>query len=319
MNKFPDNLLQVAKLASNEKACHALFAEWRWGVDSKKKVKHVCPHCGHDEKIYTFKDGVYYKCGKCRKKFTVRVGTVFEGSNIKLGKWLLAIYLATSHKKGISSHQLARDIDVTQKTAWFILHRIRLIIRTKSFNAPLDGIVEVDETYVGGKEKNKHAAKKVKGTQGRSVKEKAPVLGMIQRGGELRTQHVNDTKKSTLQPIIGENVSAGTTLMSDEWWGYRGLDSAYKHFIIKHGEGKYVDGIVHTNTIEGFWSLFKRGVHGIYHWASKQHLQAYLNEFEFRYNTRNLENGERMALSVRNSDGERLRYKDLVKRKQIHA
>jgi len=306
-----NSLLEISQIANDEKECHRLFAKWRWNG------KTACPHCGHSEKIYQFKDGIYYKCSECRKKFTVRVGTVFEGSNIKLGKWLLAIYLSTAHKKGVSSHQLSRDIKVTQKTAWFMLHRIRLIVRTKSFNKPLDGIVEVDETYVGGKEKNKHASKKTKGTQGRSTITKAPVVGMIKRGGELRTKHVTDVQKETLQPLIGKNVSAGATIMSDEWWGYTGLSKNYDHYIIKHGQKQYVEGIVHTNTIEGFWSLFKRGVHGIYHWTSKKHLQAYLNEFEFRYNTRNMDSSTRMALAMSNSEGERLKYRDLIKKRNI--
>ncbi|PKO99331.1 MAG: IS1595 family transposase [Bacteroidetes bacterium HGW-Bacteroidetes-2] len=302
-----NSLLEVSRIANDEIACNKLFAHWRWNG------KPFCPHCNHSEKIYTFKDGVYYKCSECRKKFTVKVGTVFEGSNVKLGKWLLGIYLATSHKKGISSHQLSRDIEVTQKTAWFMLHRIRLIIRTKSFNQPLDGIIEVDESYIGGKEKNKHLSKRVKGTQGRSVSTKAPVLGMVKRGGDIIVQYVKDTKGKTIQPIIGKNVSAGSTIMSDEWWGYNGLSENYSHYIIKHGKGQYVDGIVHTNTIEGFWSLFKRGVHGIYHWTSKKHLQAYLNEFEFRYNTRNMNASSRMALAMTNSEGERLKYEELIK------
>lgn len=302
-----NSLLEVSRISDDEQACHKLFAHWRWNG------KPVCPHCGHDEKIYQFKDGQYYKCSECRKKFTVKVGTVFEGSNVKLGKWLLAIYLATAHKKGVSSHQLSRDIKVTQKTAWFMLHRIRLIIRTKSFNKPLDGIIEVDESYIGGKEKNKHLSKRTGNTRGRSTTTKAPVLGMVERGGDVITRHVSDTKQGTLQPIIGSNVTSGSTIMSDEWWGYKGLEKKYSHYIVKHGKGQYVDGIVHTNTIEGFWSLFKRGVHGIYHWTSQKHLQAYLNEFEFRYNTRKMDSASRMALAMTNSEGERLKYEELIK------
>ena len=211
-----NSLLEVAKIANDELQCRKLFAQWRWDGNP------VCPHCDHSEKIYVFKDGEYYKCSSCRKKFTVKVGTVFEGSNAKLGKWLLAIYLFTAHKKGVSSHQLARDIDVTQKTAWFMLHRIRLIIKTKSFNRPLEGIIEADETYVGGKEKNKHKNKRIAKAQGRSTKSKTPVLGIVERGGEVRVEKVSDTKASTLQSIIGENVCAGSHLMSDEWWGYKG-------------------------------------------------------------------------------------------------
>ncbi len=301
-----NSLLDVAKIADNEHACRKLFAEWRWGSNI------TCPHCNHD-KVYVFKDGEYYKCAKCRKKFTVKVGTVFEGSNIKLGKWLLAIYLITSHKKGVSSHQLAKDIKVTQKTAWFMLHRVRLIVQTKSFNKPLDGVIEVDESFIGGKEKNKHKSKRTKGTQGRSNKTKAPVLGMIQREGELRTQHVKDTKQSTLEPIIGKNVKSGSTVMSDEWHGYKGLNKNFEHFIINHGNEEYVRGIVHTNTIEGFWSQFKRGLHGIYHWCSKEHLQAYLHEYEFRYNTRTMNEEDRMNLAVTNSEGYRLKYEELKK------
>lgn len=290
--RFPDEL-----------SCKKYIAKLRW------QGKPVCPHCKHT-KSYVFTNGDY-KCAKCRKHYTVRIGTIFEDSKLPLKKWLIAAYLLTAHKKGISSHQLGRDIDVTQRTAWFMLHRLKHALKRKSFDTPLTGIIEVDETYVGGKEKNKHKSKRTPGTQGRSTKVKAPVFGMVQRGGRVVAMTVTGVSIDDLQPIIEEHVAVGAKIMTDEWKAYMQLHRLYEHGVVRHGNGQYVDGEAHTNTLEGFWSLFKRGIVGIYHWVSVKHLDQYVSEFEYRYNSRKLRDGERFERAVGHLDG-RLTYKALI-------
>jgi len=220
------------------------------------------------------------------------------------------VYLCTSSKKGISSLQLHRQLGVTQKTAWFILHRIREMLRAKAPHM-LKDVVEIDETLVGGKNKNRHADKKVKGSQGRSAKDKTPVLGAVQRGGKLVAVAVPDTQAETLKPIIKKWVEDGSIMVTDEYRSYNELKRDYLHVTVNHSEEEYVRGAFHTNTIEGFWSLFKRGIFGIYHNVSPKHLQRYVTEFESRYNSREIKDNERFELSVQNSTG-RLKYKQLI-------
>ncbi len=240
-----------------------------------------------------------------------KVGTIFEGSKISLRKWFVAIYLITSHKKGISSLQLSKDIGVTQKTAWFMLHRIRHAVKTKSFNAPLKNVVEADETYIGGKEKNKHTDKRLGHTQGRNTKSKTPVFGMIERDGIVMAEKVDNVTSKTLGSILAQNVVKGSTIMTDEWKAYTKLPLDYNHHIVKHGLGEYVNGNCHTNTMENFWSLLKRGIVGIYHWTSTKHLDKYLDEFEFRYNYKEAGESERFNIFLHEING-RLKYNQLI-------
>ena len=302
-NKTFSNLVEVMMHFSNQKTCKDYLAKMRWDGNV------VCPHCGNGGKIYTMKSG--YKCSSCRKPFSVTKGTIFENSAIPLQKWFAGIWLITSHKKGISSLQLHRDLGITQKSAWFMLQRIRFAVRTRSFNAPLSGTVEADETYICGQNRNRHASKKVHNAQGRSTTDKTPIFGLVQRGGRITAMRVTNTQKSTIQPIIVLNVSKQSNLMTDEWKAYTGLSKLYNHQFVRHGVGEYVDGFCHTNTIEGFWSLLKRVIIGQYFWISEKHLDKYLDEFEYRYNTKDISCAERFGNCIANSES-RLTYKVLI-------
>lgn len=300
------NLKQMIEKFSDENVCRTYLENMRWtGVPT-------CPKCNCKES-YKLGDGKTYKCKnkECYKKYTVTVGTVFENTNIPLSTWFAAVYLSASHKKGISSLQLSRDLGITQKTAWFMLHRIRKAFTT---NAPfmLQDVVEADETFVGGKNKNRHANKKVEQSQGRSYKDKTPVLGLLQRGGGVKTFVVPNTKAETLKPIIQEMVKEGSILISDEWDSYNSISDEYNHVVVNHSQGEYVRGAFDTNSIEGFWSLLRRGIYGIYHQVSRKHLHRYCEEFSYRYNSRKMLDADRFALSLIKIDG-RLKYADLIK------
>ena len=293
----------------NDEACRKHLEHIRWGDTP------ACAHCGSAEKIYTLKDG-RYKCAACRRKFTVLVGTIFESTKIPLQKWFLAIWICTSHKKGISSHQLAKDIGITQKSAWHMLHRIREMLReTEPELELIEGDVECDETFIGGKDGWKHKDKKIPNSRGRSTKAKTPVFGMVERGGKTRFRVVEDTKSETLQAEILPNIKPDSTVHSDEWIGYRGLGAIYDHEVIEHGAGEYVryekEKTVHTNTIENRWSHFRRTITGTYHHVSPKHLQRYADESAFRLSTFKLGEGERFDLSLAGLEG-RLTYDKLV-------
>lgn len=298
------NLTELFDKFKKEETCKQYLEQQRWG-------KYVaCIHCG-SLKVYRTNRG--FKCGEkeCMKKFSVTVGTIFENSKIPLRTWFAAMYLIASHKKGISSLQLHRDLGITQKTAWFILHRIREALREK--NSPLlTDVVEVDETFVGGKNKNRHAHKKVENSQGRSLKDKTPVVGLMQRGGKVVTAVVTDTTAKTLHPIIVNAVKQGSIVITDEWRSYKGLDG-YSHVVVNHSEGEYARGAFSNNSIEGFWSLLKRGLFGIYHQVSPKHLARYCHEFEYRYNSRKIADNERFQITLQRVNG-RLKYKDLIQK-----
>ena len=274
-----NSLIQIADYFSSEEVCKAAIAKQRWGDGDA-----VCPYCGCSH-TYMTAEGRYI-CKECASHFSVTVGTIFENTKISLRKWFMAMYLISSHKKGISSCQLARDIRVTQKTAWFILHKIRGLYG-QSDTTVLDGEVEMDEMYLGGREANKHESKRTEGTQGRSTKTKTPIFGMIERDGSVVAMKVGDTKGATLLPIVGQFVADTARVYTDEYIAYNALDNKYCRQFVNHKQREFVraNGI-HTNSIEGFWAHFKRVVFGTYHCVSKDYLQRYIDEQVYRWNTR---------------------------------
>lgn len=304
------NLTDFHDFFKDEATCREYLAQKRWNG------KPVCPYCKHD-KVYRIENGKRYKCAnnECYKKFSVTVNSIFEDTNIPLRTWFLAIYLCTSHKKGISSVQLAKDLGVTQKTAWHLEHRIREMLKTKE-PVMLSNEVEVDETFVGGKDKNRHFDKK-KGTIGRGVQEdKVVVLGLVERNGKVVAKRIPNAKAQTIIPMIENHVAKGTTMLTDEWYAYGKLHTlGYEHKTIEHNLKIYVVGDIHTNTIENFWSVLKRGLYGIYHFASKKHFDRYLDEFTSRYNTRSLSEVERFDHFLTQSSDRTLSWKNLVQAK----
>lgn len=305
LRKFK-TLLDLFAYFKDDQICREYLAQIRWNGNVQ------CPYedCLHD-KCCTYSDGKRYKCAKCERQFTVKVGTIFHDSKISLQKWYAAIYLITSHKKGISSHQLAKDIGVTQKTAWYVLHRVRFTLGIKGDVEKLKGKIEADETFIGGEEKNKHKSKRTEGTQGRSIKTKSAVAGVLERGGQVRAKKIDGTRGYYLKPFVIKNVEFGSELHTDEHLGYKGLAQVFKHQHVQHSAGEYVIGDCHTNGLEGFWSLLKRGLMGIYHSVSAKHLQQYLDEFVFRYNTRNMNESNRFDAML-NQMAVRLTYQSLI-------
>lgn len=294
----PTSIIEVFEYLSDERRCLELLYQLRWSEGVK------CTFCKH-LKIYVLNGkNKRFKCAKCKKQFSLIKGTVFENSPISLQKWFTAIYFMMSDKKGISSMQLSRYLKVTQKTAWFMLQRIRYMVRQKSMKTKLKGLIQIDETFVGGKNKNRRWDKKVKYSQGRSFKDKTPVIGMLDDNGRVQTKVVRDTKAHTLQPIIRRIVEPNSIIVTDEWKAYNGLSDKYEHTIVDHKRSQYVnDQGFTTNGIEGVWSHFKRMIIGVYHKTSRKHLQKYCDEFTFRYNVRSISDFEKFQQSFQKVEG----------------
>jgi transposase-like protein len=270
----------------------------------------ICPSCKSMERITLRKDG-FYRCNACKEDFTVRTGTIFGRSHVPLHKWLYAMYLLVTSRKGISSMQLSKEIGITQKSAWFLLQRLREACGNDL--TMLRGIVEVDETYIGGKNINKHADKKI--TRGRGPVGKSVVVGMRERGGRTLATKVKIADAATLFTTIAGGVEAGSTIHTDEHPAYRGLNGIfYKHRAINHSAGEYSRDGVTTNGIESVWAVMKRGLHGVYHHASKKHLSRYVDEFTFRLNDGNVKQHtmNRLDSLVAVVPGRRITYKELT-------
>ncbi len=302
----PKSLQEAILYFSNPDNCTQYIAVRRWpdGVS--------CPGCGSDRVSYN-RTRRTWKCSSHhpRREFSVKVGTIYEDSPIGLDKWLAAIWMLTNCKNGISSYEVARDLKVTQKTAWFMMHRIRLALQDDSFGR-LGGEVEADETFIGGKARNMHLAQRKRRITGTGVKDKTAVMGFLERGGQVRAAVVPNRRKHALQAEVNKHVEAGAALYTDALESYSGLEARYAHQVIDHAAA-YVDGRIHTNGLENFWSLLKRGINGTYVSVEPFHLFRYLDEQSFRYNNRKeLDDGGRFDRAVSRIMGKRLTWDKLT-------
>jgi transposase-like protein len=300
--KLPTTLIEAVRYFADENVCRDFLAAQRWPNGVR------CVECDSDRIGFIPSRSIWY-CKACGLRFSVKKGTIFEDSPLPLSKWLPAIWLYSAGKKSRSSHQLARDLGVTQKTAWFMGHRIRIALHIDTYDEPLSGEVEVDETFVGGKDKNKHADKREH--RGRGPIGKVAVMGLLARHGEVRAKVVPSRKRRTLHAEIRANVAPGSTVYSDALASYLGLDDDYVHEVIDHSE-RYVEGRIHTNGIENFWSLFKRIVYGTHHSVEPFHLDRYLDEATYRFNSRGKTDMARFADATRRTSGRRLTYAELT-------
>ena len=302
----PTTLQDAIVYFSNPDNCRQYVVVRRWpnGV--------ICPRCGSPKVSFSEKHN-RWQCNvhHSLRQFTAKTGTIFEDSPLGLNKWLLAMWQVVNCKNGVSSYEIHRATGVTQKTAWFMNHRIRLALRMGSL-AKMSGEVEVDETFIGGKARNMHIAQRKRRITGTGGKDKTAVVGFVERGGKVQTVVVENRKKKTLQEEVKKRVEAGAALYTDELLSYEGLEGQYAHQVINHAVA-YVEGRVHTNTLENFWNLLKRGLHGTYVSVEPFHLARYLDEQAFRYNNRrDMNDGDRLDLAVRQIVGKRLTYAELT-------
>jgi transposase-like protein len=311
------NLKSIAQRFSDANEARAFLESQRWPDGA------VCPFCGVIGESYRLKPkatsktpvrlGVW-KCGGCRKQFTVTVGTIFEDSHIPLNTWLMAIHLMCASKKGMSAHQLHRMLGITYKSAWFMCHRVRYALTQKSIF--MTGTVEIDETYIGGKRKNPpHKVGERWPDHPAPTAGKAPVVALVQRNGSVKSHHIQRVTADNLRPIIKASVAPDARIMTDTGTALKGALMGREHHQVNHFRDEYVryeNGMrITTNTVEGYFGILKRGINGTYHHVGQQHLHRYLDEFDFRYNTRKITDGERTVAAIQRVSGKRLMYKQI--------
>jgi transposase-like protein len=305
--KLPSTLVDAVRYFADPDVCVNYVAKLRWPNGP------VCPRCDGREHSYLTTRRLW-KCKNCKKQFSVKSGSIFEDSAIPLDKWLASIWLIANSKNGISSHELGRSVGITQKSAWFVLHRIRLAMQTQSFDK-FDGHgVEVDETYIGGKARNMHSHVREQKIPGTGMKHKTAVVGALERGERtrVRAKVIPTATRSDLEPFVHESVEVGASVYTDKHRAYNTLALAgFEHRTVDHAE-RYVDGVVHTNGLENFWSLLKRGLHGTYISVQPFHLFRYLDERAFTFNERHLDDRGRFELVLRYVAGRRLTYAQLT-------
>jgi transposase-like protein len=303
--QVPESLMEAIEQFADPGKALAFAAAMRWpeGV--------VCPYCGSGDDLSFLKTRRIWKCLGCRKQFSVKVGTIFEDSPIPLNKWLCAMWMLASCKNGVSSCEIARDLRVTQKTAWFMFHRLRLCMRAGSFDRKLAGTIEADESFIGGAARNMHREAHDRKITGRGPSGKAIVMALVERHGEVRTAVMPSRKKGPLQSFVKGHVAPGSEVFTDELKSYNGLNTEYAHKVINHAES-YVEGTVHTNNAENFWSLLKRTLGGTYVSVEPYHLFRYLDEQSFRYNHRHETEASRFVRVCSAIVGRRITYNQLI-------
>lgn len=301
----PETLQNAIIYFSDPDRCfqYALNLRWQNGVVS-------CPRCGSEKHSFIQTRRIWF-CSGCKKQFTLKVGTIFEDSPLGLDKWMCAFWMLCNSKNGVSSCEVARSLGITQKSAWFMLHRIRKAMHDDTF-AKFSGEVEADETFIGGKARNMHISKRQRRITGTGTKDKTAVMGILERGGKVRTSIVPNRRKTALQAEVKKHVEAGSALYTDALLSYEGLATDYAHKVVDHAV-EYVNGRIHTNGLENFWSLLKRGISGTYVSVEPFHLYRYLDEQSFRYNNRkNMDDQSRFEAAMHNVSGKRLTYNELT-------
>lgn len=303
IDKDFDTLFELQEAFPDELSCiqHLEWVRWKGNVVSPFDPSSTVYKCKNNQ----------YRCKNTGAYFNVRTKTMYENSKIPLRKWFMAVWMVTCEKKGVTSTGLARKIGVSQKTSWLMLMKIRKCFGMKDDEQPFEGEIEVDETFVGGKNKNRHRDKKAPKCRGRAFVDKTPVFGMIERGGRLMAQVIDGTSAQQIVPIIHRWVRKNATIYSDEWCAYRDLHKNYSHEIVDHGRKQYKNGNASTNCIEGFWGIFKKGMIGVYQCASRKHMQKYVDEFVYRFNTRKMSDGQRFSDFLTRTNS-RLLYKELI-------
>jgi transposase-like protein len=303
LGKLPESLQEAVVYFSDIEKAHkwAVALRWPTGIE--------CPRCGSKEHSFITTRHIWF-CKGCKKQFTVKVGSIFEDSPLGMDKWMLAVWLLVTCKNGISSYEVASHLGITQKSAWHLMHRVRKAVQSGSF-VKFSGECEVDETFIGGKARNMHIAERKRRITGTGGKDKTAVMGIMERGGKVRTVVVQNRKKKALQAEVRKHVEAGSALYSDALLSYNGLESEYAHQVIDHAVA-YVDGNVHTNSLENFWSLLKRSISGTYISVEPFHLHRYLDEQAYRFNNREMSAAERFAEAMVCVNGKKLTWDHLT-------